>query len=328
METVALTAQSLCVPCHCRCRHCLLGYSGTVRGADYERAKALARRLKAECPVDFGFNIGYCMDTPELLDYVRFCRELGSPGGRLLQMNGFAPRPPELFTELLGTVKDAGVELIDLTFYGARAYHDRFAGRPGDFDILLTILGAANRVGLPVHISGPITEENKDQWGPLLEDLGRYEPDSVLLYLPHAKGRGLSLDKARLNAGSLEALPDSVRDCMPRVKTRTEAAWLAENDYPQTTRRYLTLGLTAENIGKYEIMSTSDILAELEGLDDAFYAQIPPARELAALYGDPASQKLYRVRDLVLLWTRRYLADHPVDTHDMTDERGHFSVRQ
>lgn len=327
MKTAALSVENLCVPCSCRCRHCLLGYDGGAAGAGYRRGKELARRIASESPVRFHYYIGFCMDTPELFDYIAFCRETGSPSGRFLQLNGFAARPYREVEALMGRIKDAGVELTDLTFYGLPDYHDSFAGRAGDFNLLTGMLKAANAVRLPVHISVPITEENAGQMEALFNLLSAFDTDSIGIYLPHAKGRGWHLEPKRLRSSTLEQLPKSVRSHMPKVKTQTEAQWLREGVFPEPEERRLTLSLTSENIGGYEGRSALDIIRELESLDDAFYAAVPPAAELAGLYGNPAGDKLFRYRDLVLFWTKRYVRENHIVLHDMTDERGHFSVR-
>ncbi len=328
MENVSLQMENLCVPCNCRCRHCLLAYDGHPVGAEYERGKALARRIAAESPVMFGYYIGYCMDTPMLFDHIAFCREIGSPAGRFLQMNGFRVRPDRDIRELMEQIKHAGVELIDLTFYGLPEYHDTFAGRRGDFRLLTAMLAAANEAGLPVFISAPITEENAGQVERLLDLLSAYKTEDIQFYLPHAKGRGRFLEEKRLRSATLDRLPPAVRARMPKVKTQSEAQWLAEGAFPEPETRSLTLSLTPENLARCASMSAPDMLADLEALDDAFYAAIPATSELARLYGDPSGDKLYRYRDLVLLWTKQYVRDNHITLHDMTDERGHFSVRQ
>ena len=70
-----------------------------------------------------------------------------------------------------------------------------------------------------------------------------------------------------------------------------------------------------------ESMACEEIIAYVEGLDDAYYAAIPPIHELAKLYGDPASTRLYRPRDLFWKWQRRYIAEYGLHIHDVTDER-------
>ena len=176
MKTVSLNVENLCVPCHCRCRHCLLGYDGGIVGAGYKRGRALARRIASESPVKFNYYIGFCMDTPELFDYIAFCREIDSPSGRFLQMNGFAGRTCGEIEVQMGRIRDAGVELIDLTFYGLPDYHDSFAGRAGDFKLLMRMFKAANAVQLPVHISVPITEENAGRMEGLFNILSEFRP--------------------------------------------------------------------------------------------------------------------------------------------------------
>ncbi len=327
MKTVFFSMENLCVPCGCRCRHCLLSYDGSTPGAEYHRGKEIARRVAAESTVPFSYYIGFCMDTPELLDYIAFCQEIGSPGGSFLQMNGLKIRAAEETQALVRQIREAGIQQIDCTFYGLPPYHDRFAGRSGDFDFLLSILRAAQAAALPVKCSIPITEENADQMETLLPLLEGYRPDEIRFFLPHSKGRGWHLEEQRLRASTLQKLPPSVQAHMPTVRTQTEAMWIAEGAFPAPSERYLTLSLTEENVAKYENMPAAEMLRELEDLDEAFYGAIPPASELAALYGDPHGEKLYRYRDLVLLWTKRFLRDHAPSLPDFTEERGHFSVR-
>ena len=327
MKTLSFNMENLCVPCGCRCRHCLLGYDGGVIGVEYGRGKDLARRIASESPVKFTYYIGFCMDTPMLFDYISFCREIGSPGGSFLQMNGFAKRPYEDMKWLTGQVRDMGVELVDLTFYGLPDYHDSFAGRAGDFVLLMDMLKAANAVKLPVHISAPITEENAWQMEELLNILSEFDTDGISLYLPHAEGRGWFLESKRLRRSTFEQLPKSVQAHMPKVRTQAEAQWLHEGNFPEPGERHLTLSLTPENVNMYEGMPAAEIKSELERLDDAFYDVVPPATELARLYGDPAGDKLFRYRDLIRFWTKKYVRENHIGVHDMTDERGHFSVR-
>lgn len=268
------------------------------------------------------------MDTPMLFDYIAFCQEIGSPGGRFLQMNGFRKRPYDELERLMEQIKNAGVELIDLTFYGLPDYHDAFACRPGDFRFLTKLLTAAEKARLPVNISVPITEENAGQIECLFDILAEYKTDGMSLYLPHSKGRGWLMESKRLKKFTLEQLPPSVQAHMPKVKTQSEGQWLSEKVFPEPDRRYLTLSLTPDNFERYNHMSAEKMIGELEMLDDAFYDAVPPAEELAKLYGDPLGDRLFRYRDLVLLWTKRYVRENSLTLHDMTDERGHFSVRQ
>ncbi len=40
------------------------------------------------------------------------------------------------------------------------------------------------------------------------------------------------------------------------------------------------------------------VIREIEALDENYYSSYPSFQELAKIYGDPYSEKLYRIRDL------------------------------
>ena len=68
-------------------------------------------------------------------------------------------------------------------------------------------------------------------------------------------------------------------------------------------------------------MDPFDLLREIEGLDEAYYAAYPSFSELAELYGDSDGTKLYRQRDLFYHYRKLYSADHSINVYDVTDER-------
>ena len=331
MKTVSLGIANYCVPCHARCRYCLLCARGQTSGVDGRRGAVLAGRvlpeLAGERPEVKGFYyIGYCMDTPELGEYIRFCRAHASPGARFLQMNGFAFRGQDELRKLTDSIRDGGVTLIDLTFYGTEAYHDRFAGRAGDFRFLLKMLEAANASGLPVHISIPLIRENMEQMPELFWTLSGYEVEKRLVFLPHSKGRGRSVQDQRITRREFEGLPEEVRRSFTAVPHRTESEWLAAGEFPEARTRNLNLVLNAENIGRLERMPAGEILRRLEETDDEYLRRMPPPRALAARYGRPENEQLFRLRDLLLLWRQRYIEETGGALYDMKDESHHFSV--
>lgn len=89
----------------------------------------------------------------------------------------------------------------------------------------------------------------------------------------------------------------------------------------------LTLSLTSENIEGLEAISAEDIAAMLEGLDEEYYRFMPAPAELAVRYGNPRGRRMYRLRDLLLLWRQRFYAEFGGNRPNMDDERGCFSVR-
>ena len=331
MKTVSIAVENLCVPCHAACRYCLLDSCKKATGTSYDKGKAFADRFLAELKekrpdLNGIYYIGYCMDTPNLQDYIRFCRRTGSPSATFPQFNGFAFREEAETMDLLQMVQVEGVENIDLTFYGTREYHDRFAGRAGDFDFCLRILAAANQIGLDVTVSVPLLRENMDQMDQLMDVLSAYRVKTVACFLPHSKGRGIRLADQRLTKAEFEQLSDRVKAHFTKLKHQTEGEWIRENIWPEATKRTLTLCLTPENIGELEWMPAEEIVRMLEELDDRYYEQMPPLEELALRYGDRDGACLFRLRDLHLKWQQMYLRDHP-DLYDMNNEGHHFSVR-
>lgn len=331
MKTVSLGVENLCVPCHSHCRYCLLSSCGTTTGVDYERGKRLAERLFREAQekrpdLHFFHYIGYCMDSEYLLDYIAFSQHIHAPSAGFLQLNGLKLRDEADTDGFVSQIAAAGIRMIDLTFYGLREYHDRFAGRAGDYDFLLRILKSAQTYGLQIHLSVPVTRENADQMETLLRQLEAAHSGQIGLFLPHGKGRGRSLDPVRLTEEDRAGLSEPVAAKLSAY--RTEGEWLADGTWETPTERTLTLALTPGEIDRLESMSLEEILTYLEELDDRYYATIPSCEELAARYGDPSGKRLYRrFRDLYLEWQQRYLKDHPGNIWDMNDETHHFSVR-
>lgn len=174
MKTVSINVMNLCVPCENRCRYCLLSYSGKTTGVDYERSRVYAQRffdwLRVNRPdLSFLFGFGYSMERPDLIEAIKFCQSIGSATGTFLQFDGMRVRTDRELEMLLQELKDNGIKLIDLTFYGTESYHDRFAARAGDFQLMLHTLGIANKVGLDVTVSIPVTRENAQQMDALLD---------------------------------------------------------------------------------------------------------------------------------------------------------------
>ena len=91
-------------------------------------------------------------------------------------------------------------------------------------------------------------------------------------------------------------------------------------------KRSLTLVLTPDNIDHFEGMSVSEIINELETMDDKYLKQMPSVRELAERYGRKESQHLYRYKDLLLRWRQEYLKEYGISIYDMQDEAQTFSI--
>lgn len=331
MRTVSINVMNLCVPCENRCRYCLLSYDGKVSGVDYKRSEVYAKRfyewLRENRPdLSFLFGFGYSMEHSELLGAIAFCQSIGSATGEFLQFDGMKFRTDEELETLLRQVKEHGIKLIDLTFYGTESYHDRFAARTGDYQLMMSTLTQANKIGLDVTVSIPITHENVDQMDDLIAELEQYRTQRIVCFVPHSEGRGRLLDSVRFSKEDYENLSENVRKRLNTTRFKTEAQWL-KSGFPRNEKRVLTVTLTPENIDFFERMSFEETIVHLEKLDDDYYAAIPTVEELTKIYGDPNGDRYYSARDLYLNYQQRYIADNRIEIYDINDERQCFSRR-
>lgn len=331
MKTVSVNVMNLCVPCENRCRYCLLSYNGKVSGVDYERSERYARRfyewlLENRPDLSFLFGFGYSMEHPDLLHAIDFCQSIGSATGDFLQFDGMKFRTDEELETLLWQLKNHGIKLIDLTFYGTEEYHDRFAARRGDYQLMMRTLAMANQIDLDVTVSVPITHENADQIDALIAELNQHRTQRIACFIPHGEGRGRLLDPIRFSSDDYSDLSENVRNRVNWNRFKTEREWLRDG-FPVTERRVLTVTLTPENIDFFEGLPFEETIAYLEKLDEDYYAAIPPVEKLAHIYGDPNGECYYSARDLYLSYQRRYIADNKMNIYDMNDERQCFSRR-
>lgn len=331
MRTTSVNVMNLCVPCENRCRYCLLSYDGRTTGVDYKRSEAYAKRFHTwlgenRPELSFLFGFGYSMEHPDLLEAIDFCRSIGSATGEFLQFDGMKFRTDKELESLLMQLKDRGIKLLDLTFYGMERYHDRFAVRAGDYDLMIRTLAQANKIGLDVTVSIPITQENAEQADSLIEQLEQYNTRRITCFVPHSEGRGRWMEPIRLSAQAYDNLSENVRRRINTARFKTEGDWL-RSGFPLNERRVLTVTLLPENIDFFERLPFDETIAYLEKLDDDYYSAIPPVEELAEMYGDPDGRLYYSARDLYMHYQRRYIADRGIDIYDINDERQCFSRR-
>lgn len=331
MKTVSINVMNLCVPCENRCRYCLLSYDGKVTGVDYKRSEVYAKRfyewLKDNRPdLSFLFGFGYSMEHPDLLNAIDFCRSIGSATGEFLQFDGMKFRSDSDLEKILRQLQEHEIKLIDLTFYGTESYHDRFAARAGDYRLMMHTLAQANKIGLDVTVSIPITHENADQMDDLIAELEQYRTQRITCFVPHSEGRGRLLDPVRFLKEDYEKLSENVRKRLNTDRFKTEKEWL-QRGFPVNGKRVLTVTLRPENIDFFEGQTFEETIAYLEKLDDDYYATVPTVEELAKIYGDPDGERYYSARDLYLYYQRCYIADNKIEIYDINDERQCFSRR-
>lgn len=331
VKTVSINVMNLCVPCENRCRYCLLSYDGKVSGVDYKHSERYAKRfyewlLENRPDLSFLFGFGYSMEHPDLLRAIDFCQSIGSATGEFLQFDGMKFRTDSELETLLQQLRDHGIKLIDLTFYGTEAYHDCFAARRGDYQLMMRTLAVANRIGLDVTVSIPFTHENAQQMDALIAELEQYKTRRIVCFVPHSEGRGSLLDSVRFSASDYESISEAVRSRINTKRFKTEAQWL-KCGFPPNEKRVLTVTLNQDNIAFFERQSFEETIAYLEKMDDDYYSAIPSVEKLARIYGNPNGDHYYSAWDLYLSYQRRYITDHSIEIYDINDERQCFSRR-
>lgn len=118
---------------------------------------------------------------------IKFMQETNSPGGEFLQFDGMKMRTRAQLHELLENIRTLGIKLINFTFYGTQQYHDKFAGRKGDFELMMNSLEIALEKGINVEVGIPITKENISQ---IDELIAMFPQDKIKIFLftPHSGG--------------------------------------------------------------------------------------------------------------------------------------------
>ena len=301
IKTSAINLQTLCVPCGCHCRYCLLSWNNQIVGADYERSKRYAKRfhdyIQENRPeIQFDFTFGYCMEHPKLLEELDFMNALGSVQGQFLQMDGMNLRNKDQSEELISNLLCHGVKHVNFTFYGQEAYHDRFAARLGDFENLMTMAHIAAVNGLEASAGIPVTSENAAQVEDLLLLLDSQGIEQVFLFVPHEEGRGKHLSSIRFSETDFEKLGVESAQKLNRKIFRPEREWVS-NIWPEEQNRLLNISLTPDNIERFENMEFDQVIRYVEALDDAYYSSLPSFQELCKLYGDLSGTRFYSKRD-------------------------------
>lgn len=330
MKTTSINILNLCVPCYNHCKYCLLSWSGKCLGIEYARSVEYARNfynwLKIAHPdINFVYCFGYSMEHPDLPEAIKFMQETNSPGGKFLQFDGMKMRTSAELHELLENLRTLGIKLIDFTFYGTQEYHDRFAGRKGDFELMMNSLEIALEKGLDVEVGVPITKENISQIDELIVMLPQ-EKIKIFLFTPHSGGRGITLLDAKITVDDYESLSPVAKQHFNRNNNKTPLEWLNTN-LPADENRVLTLSLLPSNINPLEQLSFENTLIELEKMDEDYFGIVPDFRSFLTMYADANDRKLYSKKDLYLLYRKRYIADHNLAVLDLTDERFSGSIR-
>ncbi len=329
IRTKSINICNLCVPCCCHCRYCLLSYEGKLVGVDYFRGLNYAKRFKkwlsnVHPDVNFMYYFGYSIETPNLLKSIDDLKEVNSVMTSFLQFNGLNIRQKDELEKYLQEIKANGIKLIDITFYGLKDSHDKFAGRKGDFDYLMQIVEYAKKIELNFQIGVAVTGENLNELEDLISILEKFT-NNIRLFVPHCGGRGKYIENIKISKFDYEKLSDRVKKYFNRESFKTISEW-NNSKLSEVKERVLSLSLLSTNIDELENQSFEKTYQSLEKLDEDFYSNFPSLKELLNMYKGVDDDSLYSKKGVYAYLRRRYIEDNNLDIQDI-DERFSYSVR-
>ena len=314
-------------PCSCRCLHCLLDSGKRLSTVSFERVKALGEKFlrwrNEQGLNDLVLDVenGYSCDSPEDDEGKHIGKETGAYSWRYLSANGMKLRSKDDLRQYIQKRKEMGISRVGVTFYGMREFHDKWAGRIGDWDYMMLIAQTAAELELERQENIFISKSGIDDMTPLVELLDTIPGHKNRSIFPwDYRGRGKKLEEERVLASQVEALPENVRQYINQDTKRykryylSEAEWIKAinaGNYPRKDKRVYIISVWEDNIDYLEATDCGEILQRMRDEDEQLYRAIPSLPTLAQLYGQKLGKRLYWLRDLEWKWIDLYLKAHP-----------------
>lgn len=263
------------------------------------------------------------LNYPELPEYVRFLKEHGVEGYLSLAANGFRLRTAGEWEPYLKSIRQAGTEYLEFTFYGDKGVHDLFAGRKGDFEAIHALAAQWRSLGGKVAALGcMVHKKNIDSLAgfrrSIFEAYGVPCDVSLWGYLGHAAKQ----EDLRIDEGDLSKLDEEAVLCLGDVKS--ERQWVreltgsTEKPYsadpkimriaidhdgnagiPYTTPGSGLAGLTFD---KLPTVSAARSIDRWNTVYAEWLRSLPAVGDLAKSYGDITSSKLHDYSSIKNKW--------------------------
>jgi hypothetical protein len=310
----AVVIECLGVPCGCRCRHCSVNGGKTTFSVSYDRAKRVADRFiewskeDSRKPLKVEFTLGYSYEMPKeiLLDYLRFRREHQMPGWDYLPLNGLRSRNSKGIRNYLEILREGGVKVINLTFFGLQRSHDAWAGRRGDFRYLLRLAKLFPQFGLARSEAVFLYKGNLGEIPDLLSTLDEIPGLIRREFGPwDYLGRGRGLEGERLDLSTLEMLSADLCERVDTKQNRTESSWMDaihNNEIPEKSKRVYLIQIRDDNIEYLEKTNCREVLEGLLKGEHQYQGPEFSLQELSGRVGDKNNMKIYSLRDLEWKW--------------------------
>ena len=250
-----------------------------------------------------------------------------------LQMNGCIFMPEDDLARMMEGHRRAGYEVYSQTYTGFRSLHDKWAGRKGEFDYLMTMANVASELGYIRQEQILLTKRSLPELGKLVDALEKLDcPYTREIYQPSYTGWAKRLERDRIDRKDLDQVPKDLRKYLKVEDPLTHSAHLSEAEtisWVRTNYRddllrdaYVAAPLTEQNL---EWMENEDCDAIFENIIARYrdvYDRLPKMTELCELYGDEKNDKLYGLYELERKWSGQYISSH---LSEYADRYNHLS---
>ncbi len=260
-------------PCQCACKHCK-GRGGGGAGeklstqqdiVPYSVAKDVVMRIwdwkqthnYKNMMITFG--AADCEDFEGNFDMMHLVGNLYARYGA--SFNGMRMRTPEELDEFFRKVSEAGYKTCYTTFYGTRDFHDWFAGRKGDYSLMINSVKAIAKHHMQnVHVLF-VSRSTLPYLDEITEILESLPGEKQLTYRPILnKSDVLTPESERLHKAEFYALPEKYR-CSDMYRLKTRAEWLEHIRSPkfkEETKNYhlIHVGMRVEEMDLEKFYAT------------------------------------------------------------------------
>ena len=251
--------------------------------------------------------------SPETLaTIVQLNQRLGESVPELM-MGGIEFKTDAELKSWLRERRDAGIKVIRLSLAGTGPLHDKWVGRPGDFEFTLRAARLAAELGFARDEWLLVSRSTIPHLGDLTAQLDEIPARAYRGFRMITWGHSKKLEaQERITRDIYNGLPEWVRrDFQLEPYLKTEREWTEEveqlphEEPPEPF--YLILNLEDAMMPRLESSSCGEIIADLENRSRRIYEAIPTMKELGAKYGDLENDRMYHRSEIQQDWIRSFL---------------------
>jgi len=217
----------------------------------------------------------------------------------ILNLGGLRIRDVEALKTWMDERQAAGIVGFHTSLAGCDSTHDRWNGRPGDFDYQISILRMAGERGMVRQERLFLTQNTLPLFDRLLDIMDGIpgEIRSRIVTPFFYAGLARRYEDERITEEIRDMLPERIASLRRgRFQDwRTEREWIPLLMETADKPRMMAIKLDVHegNIDQLENSSCEETFARQERLYRDDYRRMPSFEELCARYGDPAGNKVY-----------------------------------